>query len=65
VTITKVKANQYVLSDRGTWLPGVYASRDAALLAARLDVSALAALWAGHLERHGSKAVLREADLLG
>jgi hypothetical protein len=35
----------YVASDSGTWLPGVYDSKEAAQLAATLNPAALAAIW--------------------
>lgn len=47
IKITKVE-DGYVVSEGGTWLPGAYATEDAARLACALPPSELERIWAAH-----------------
>jgi hypothetical protein len=40
--------NEFVVSEEGVWVEGIYASKHAALAALTLDPEVLARLWAKH-----------------
>ena len=56
------RLGEYVVSARGMWIPGVYATPDAAIAAAHMDEDRLNALW-DRACKSMSCPLLTEADL--
>lgn len=64
VRVHHLDSGEHVLAVDGMWWPGVYASPDAARLAAGISYERVAEIWAAILTKCGPEhAVIREDDL--